>query len=572
MLSDDELINGLRAELANLCPPDDLLERLRADASAGRGRSDGPLRRWRLRTRSGATSLAGGYRRSHSVRAVVLIAAGILPAVVILLVALGTLGTTHHPMTHAAAGSLLDTKGGLHISNVVLPKPGAPQTLLLIASDHRAGEPYKTANTDTIMLVRLDADSTTNNVLEIPRGLKVQIPEGDTTVTGKLNSAYSVGGPSLVLSILKTQVFPRQDFRVNHVIDINFAGISDLIDAIGCVYADVDHRYYNNTALTNYSSIDIQPGYQKLCGDNQSNTGALAFMRFRHTDSEIVRNARQQDFIRWAKQSYTGAQIFTNRDKLLQVFGAHAQTDNTLHSASALESLMILIADSVGRALTSIPFPATFQPCNSGSRTPCYTTSTPKQNADAYRAFMTPTNAPVRSPALGTSNASGGNGRLVLDATAGQSQASTLRNPGLPVAYPTEIAPHSTYCSSATGNCDETTEPADEYATAYPRAYRIDAPNGRSYPAYRMTLEINRAQGLYYGVQGTTWKNPPILNAPTRTQQLAGKQLLEYYNGDQLSLVAWKTPTATYWISNTLTDSIPNNQLIAIAASLRIAT
>ena len=86
-----------------------------------------------------------------------------------------------------------------------------------------------------------------------------------------------------------------------------------MIDAIGCVYADVDHRYYNNTVLTDYSSIDIQPGYQKLCGDDQSVSGALAFVRFRHTDSDVVRNARQQDFLRWAKEGYSAGKLLATR-------------------------------------------------------------------------------------------------------------------------------------------------------------------------------------------------------------------------------------------------------------------
>src|SRR5207302_5414908 len=135
-------------------------------------------------------------------------------------------------------------------------------------------------------------DSSTINVLSVPRDLRVQIPEGGGLHTDKLNSAYSVGGPNLLIKILRRQVFPG--LRVNHIIDVNFSGFSDLVDAIGCVYTDVDHRYYNDTAVTNYSSIDIQPGYQKLCGSNQSSSGALAFVRFRHTDTDIVRNARQQ--------------------------------------------------------------------------------------------------------------------------------------------------------------------------------------------------------------------------------------------------------------------------------------
>ncbi len=74
--------------------------------------------------------------------------------------------------------------------------------------------------------------------------------------------------------------------------------------------------------------------------------------------------------------------------------------------------------------------------------------------------------------------------------------------------------------------------------------------------------------GQYYGVQGTTWQNPPILNDPTETKTVNGKVLDLYANGGKLSLVAWHTPGGVYWISNTLTDGISNRQMVAIAASL----
>ena len=83
-----------------------------------------------------------------------------------------------------------------------------------------------------------------------------------------------------------------------------------------------------------------------------------------------------------------------------------------------------------------------------------------------------------------------------------------------------------------------------------------------------MTVALNPVDGEYYGVQGTTWRNPPILNSPTQTERIGGKQLIEYFNGHKLSLVAWRTPQAVYWISNTLTDALSNSQMIAIAASL----
>ncbi len=152
---------------------------------------------------------------------------------------------------------------------VTVANPGKPQTLLLIGSDHRAGEAFNQANTDTMMLVRLNPDSSTINLLSVPRDLKVQIPESGGLTTDKLNAAYSIGGPNLLLKVLRQQVFPG--LHVNHIIDVNFSGFSDLVNAIGCVYTDVDRRYYNLSApgASDYASIDIQPGYQKLCGDNR---------------------------------------------------------------------------------------------------------------------------------------------------------------------------------------------------------------------------------------------------------------------------------------------------------------
>jgi hypothetical protein len=86
-----------------------------------------------------------------------------------------------------------------------------------------------------------------------------------------------------------------------------------------------------------------------------------------------------------------------------------------------------------------------------------------------------------------------------------------------------------------------------------------------------MTLVLNAALCQYYGVQGTTWSDPPILRHPIRTQVLNGRLLREYGTDTQLSVVAFSTSTGTYWVSNTPTNSIPSAELVAIAASMRPA-
>jgi len=455
-------------------------------------------------------------------------------------------------------------------AGVTIPSPGNPQTILVIGSDHRAGDPFTAANTDTMMLVRLNPNSSTINVLSIPRDLEVDIPGHGTN---KLNATYSLGGPNLLIRVLRSQVFPA--LQVNHIVDVNFGGFETLVNAIGCVYTDVDHRYYNDTRLTDYSSIDLQPGYQKLCGSN-----ALAFVRFRHTDNDLVRNARQQDFIRWAKDQYAVSQLIANRDRLLQIFGRHTQTDADLHTVDGLINLFNLVAFSAGHSIKQIKFPAILLPCGAppvgaggaAAQTPCYVTANPGAEARAFSALMAVSTGGPRRAAGTPARARGGRPGparaappdLFADPADGVRQAAALGHVPMPVLYPRQIATGSSYCSDLTSLCPvEIPSPG-----SYPRRYKIRDQQGNAFPAYRMTLVLNQLLGQYYGVEGTTWSSPPLLANPSETRTVGGKQLQLYFNAHQLGVVAWRTPHGVYWISNTLTDDLSNAQMLGIAASL----
>jgi polyisoprenyl-teichoic acid--peptidoglycan teichoic acid transferase len=453
----------------------------------------------------------------------------------------------------------LDLRPAIPHARIRIADPGSPQTLLLIGSDHRAGTPWTSSNTDTMMLVRLDPNSQTINLLSIPRDLKVLLPQGGVPGTEKLNAAYSLGGPNLLLKTLRQQVFPG--LQVNHIVDVNFGGFEAVVNAIGCVYTDVDHRYYNNTAATNYSSIDIQPGYQKLCGPD-----ALAFVRFRHTDNDLVRNARQQDFLRWVKSQFSASDLLSEKDRLLSIFGQHAQTDSDLHHVDGLINLFNLVVFSAGHTIKQVPFPALFLPCDPA----CYVGATPGAEARAYRLFMTPTRAPAGGAAHPGARPAARPGPppspakigLTADTTDGAAQAATLGKAGMQVFYPRLIDGQSQYCTD-NGNC-----PVGPVADSYPRSYAIRDQSGAPHAAYRMTLVINPVFGQYYAVQGTTWLTPPILRSPTKTQVVGGRLLDLYFNGGKLSLVAWHHGGAVYWISNTLTSDLTPNQMVEIAASL----
>ena len=105
--------------------------------------------------------------------------------------------------TTAVAGLLqvqnLANDFGIHTAikskAIKVPAAGAPQTILLIGSDHRAGTSFKTANTDTMLLLRLNGSSSTINVLSLPRDLQVDIPGHGTDKLNAHGGSLAAGHP-----------------------------------------------------------------------------------------------------------------------------------------------------------------------------------------------------------------------------------------------------------------------------------------------------------------------------------------------------------------------------------------
>lgn len=493
----------------------------------------------------------------------------------------------------------LNLSKGIVSRHLTPPAPGAPETLLLVGVDHRYGQGGGVGNTDTMMLVRINDSSSTINVLSIPRDLGVNIPGVGFS---KINAAYADGGSNganLLLQTLQQDVFPG--LQVNHVFLIDFQSFANLIGSLGCIYSQVDHRYYNHSVgpadpATNFSSIDIQPGYQALCGgphDDGGPTSALAFVRFRHNDSDFVRQSRQQDFLRWAKEQFSASELLANKTKLIDNFGLDVQTDQGLHSTDQVDELFGLAFNADGGTLKTINFP--FTGTQSGA-IGNYVTFSQSAAAQAYQELMTPTQAGASTTTTPTTPTSpgkaGGKARrkpkrtpfklpayMAPDVADGTSQAAHLgSNPGLPVYFPKDIPTNYVYCFALTGNCDEPTNPSSAYVNSYPRSYSIDY-KGTRYPSYAMTLVrgsgsvTDMGTGEYFTVQGTTWTGsatgdgPPILRHPTAIKVVNGKTLDEYVQGGEMTLVAWHTPGAVYWISNTIQNDIPAAQMVAMAAS-----
>jgi LCP family protein required for cell wall assembly len=174
---------------------------------------------------------------------------------------------------------------------------------LIVGYDKRKGpEESDVSRSDTMMLVRADPVTSTVSMLSFPRDLWVELycPDANGNPVaqghGKINQAYAECQSQGSLATVKQLT----GLPINYLITVDFHGFKEVVDTLGGVWMDVDRRYYNKnvgSASTNYADINVHPGYQRLNGNN-----ALAFVRYRHTDSDLYRLARQQQFVKAFKQ------------------------------------------------------------------------------------------------------------------------------------------------------------------------------------------------------------------------------------------------------------------------------
>ena len=314
---------------------------------------------------------------------------------------------------------------------------------------------------------------------------------------------------------------------------------------------NVDHRYYNEnvgSTETDYTSINLQPGYQKLCYEN-----ALDYVRYRHTDSDFVRVARQQDFLRDLREQISPGNELGQIDTVAKAVG-HAITTTFHASASELIELAKLIAFSQTKPLRQVKFKTTnvdYQ-FNGGS----YVTTTPELAQATLTEFLNgheqvslpagqaarPQLAP-RPPrrSLELARARSASSALGRRRRSGESRARRA----LPVLYPT----------LQTGQAEQQTV----------RPYALTDQQGKLHHAY-VVVWRQSALGGYYDFEGSDWLNPPLF-AHARTERIGRRSYRLVDDGSHIHVIGWRSGNVLYWLTNTLLEELSNAQMLAIAGS-----
>ncbi|RYJ22496.1 cell envelope-associated transcriptional attenuator LytR-CpsA-Psr [Streptomyces sp. L-9-10] len=184
------------------------------------------------------------------------------------------------------------------------PESGDGTNYLIVGSDSREGmsaEEKKKLHTgsaegkrtDSMMILHDGSNGPT--LISLPRDSNVTIPSFVGSESGKtfpstgrqtkLNAAYAEDGPEL---LVRTVEF-NTGLRIDHYVEIGFAGFANIVDAIGGVELDIPKAFKDKK-----SGADFQAGTQTLDGEQ-----ALAFVRTRYAfaNSDLDRTKNQQKFL-----------------------------------------------------------------------------------------------------------------------------------------------------------------------------------------------------------------------------------------------------------------------------------
>ncbi|NEP16304.1 MAG: LCP family protein [Leptolyngbya sp. SIO4C1] len=170
--------------------------------------------------------------------------------------------------------------------------------------------------TDTMLLVRLDPETESVNVLSIPRDTRVEIPGYGLD---KINQANFEGGAALAAQTVSHNF---NDVEIDRYIRVSTNAFREIVDLVGGVEVFVPKPMYYEDK-TQGLLIDLEPGWQTLDGDE-----AEQFARFRQDSSgDIGRVQRQQILLKALKERLLSPATITQLPQIVRLLQRHIDTN-----------------------------------------------------------------------------------------------------------------------------------------------------------------------------------------------------------------------------------------------------
>jgi LCP family protein required for cell wall assembly len=188
---------------------------------------------------------------------------------------------------------------------------------------------------DTMLLVHISKARDKATIISIPRDTLVTIPQRSDSkgniipaTQAKLNAAFNWGDAPLLIQVLESAT----NLRIDHYIEINFAGFAHMVDALGGI------TVCSKTSINDPNShLVMSAGVHLLNGIE-----ALKYVRTRDFDGmgDLGRMQRQQQFMSSVIRKATSTGVLLNPIKLVNFLNAAmatVKTDSTLNSHDLLD-------------------------------------------------------------------------------------------------------------------------------------------------------------------------------------------------------------------------------------------
>jgi LCP family protein required for cell wall assembly len=226
---------------------------------------------------------------------------------------------------------------------------------LIVGSDSRAGlsrsdqAKLKTGRaqgrrTDTMMLLHIPDSGGQTTLLSLPRDSYVPIPGRGSN---KLNAAYSIGGPKLLVRTVEKAT----RIRIDRYAEIGFSGFVGMVDAVGGVNLCIKQPMRDPKA-----GLNLKAGCQDLDGPQ-----ALGYVRTRASArADLDRVKRQRQFFSALVKKATGPGVLLNPFRSIPLASHSASTfavdsDGHLHHLLGLAWAMRAVSSGGDGVTTTVP-------------------------------------------------------------------------------------------------------------------------------------------------------------------------------------------------------------------------
>ncbi|SED60974.1 cell envelope-related function transcriptional attenuator common domain-containing protein [Streptomyces misionensis] len=246
------------------------------------------------------------------------------------------------------------------------------ENILVLGSDTRAGGNRKlgggaddgSARSDTAMIVHVYAGHKEASVVSIPRDTLVDRPEcTDTKGTAHpaatdvmFNEAYSAGGAACAVKTVESLT----GIRMDHYLEVDFAGFQRLIDDLGGVPVTTTRAIDDPQ-----SHLDLRAGTHTLNGQQ-----ALGLVRTRHgvgDGSDLGRIQLQQAFVKALIGQVKNVGVFSDPKKLYDLADTATKsvtTDSDLGSVNSLIEFANGLKGVSTKHMTMVTMPVRYDPAN----------------------------------------------------------------------------------------------------------------------------------------------------------------------------------------------------------------